>query len=159
MLWETATAAAALSPLGTSCTQSVSTRKGTRRSHLQIRQTSCIVSCFISMCLRISAVKSNFTFKKKSIRLIRKWADPMRSVGVVVGAKRPDQILFWLWHRRRLSYQRNYPNLCRLVGVSHSVVVNIVAVALATCRHCSILQSKLRSWKKRRKSETCFSST
>jgi len=82
-----------------------------------------------------------FYLQKKSIRLIRKWADPMRSVGVVVGAKRPDQILFWLWHRRRLSYQRNYPNLCRLVGVSHSVVVNIVAVALATRRHRSILQT------------------
>ena len=65
----------------------------------------------------------------------------MRSVGVVVGAKRPDQILFWLWHHRRLCSQRNYPNLCRLVGVSDSAVVNIVAAALATRRHCSILQT------------------
>ena len=78
-----------------------------------------------------------FYLQKKSIRLIRKWADPMRSVGVAVGAKRPDQILFWLWHHRR----RNYPNLCRLVGVSDSAVVNIVAAALATRRHCPILQT------------------
>jgi len=58
-----------------------------------------------------------FYLQKKSIRLIRKRADPTRSVGVAIGQKRPDQILFWLWHRRTLCSQRNYPNLCRLVGV------------------------------------------
>ena len=39
-------------------------KRNSRRRRLQIRQTPCIVSCFISTCLRISAMKSNFTFKK-----------------------------------------------------------------------------------------------
>ena len=47
--------------LYTGCFQAWWYKNNSRRRRLQ---TSCIVSCFISSCLRISAVKSNFIFKK-----------------------------------------------------------------------------------------------
>ena len=50
--------------LYTGCFQTHRYYSNSRRRLLQIRQTSCIVSCFISTWLWISGVKSNFIFKK-----------------------------------------------------------------------------------------------
>jgi len=136
-------------------------QRNSRRRRLQIRQTSCIVSCFISTCLRISAVKSNFTFKKVyPTNQKMGWPNTLGRCSSWSETSWSDSVLAVASSQTMLSVK-----LPKSLSLGRCITFCRCKYCRSSSRNASALfnstNSKLRSWKKvnKRKSETCFSST